>query len=322
MYNEKASNKIKKSDDKDNNINDQNEIIRFEKRIKELEYLLEEKDNIIQFLIYKREEFFNRNQIEYIDSIELLYSKHYEWTTIPSDINTLIIKGNVQPNNKMEYINDKIEYINEFKILRNEKPENIIEEKDKLVNLFQPKEPLKTEYNHELFIQIINEIEILKVEKPDNQIEYIDSIELLYSKHGWTTIPSDYNTFTIKRQEKAQTNSKIEYTNEFELLGQEKLENVIEERDQLVILSQFSFELSGREKIISIIFISFDQNIISSFICKNTDIFNSLENKFYEKYSEYKNLDNIFISNGRKIDKNKSLDENKIKNNDIITIFN
>jgi len=50
--------------------------------------------------------------------------------------------------------------------------------------------------------------------------------------------------------------------------------------------------------------------------------FNSLENKFYEKYSEYKDLDNIFISNGRKIDKNKSLDENKIKNNDIITIFN
>ena len=70
------------------------------------------------------------------------------------------------------------------------------------------------------------------------------------------------------------------------------------------------------------IFISSDQNIISSFICKNTDIFKFIENRFYEKYSEYKDLDNNFISNGRKIDKNKSLDENKIKNNDIITIFN
>ena len=72
----------------------------------------------------------------------------------------------------------------------------------------------------------------------------------------------------------------------------------------------------------SIIFISSDQNIISSFICKSTDIFNILENKFYEKYSEYKDLDNIFILNGRKINKNRSIDENKINNNDIITIFN
>ena len=72
----------------------------------------------------------------------------------------------------------------------------------------------------------------------------------------------------------------------------------------------------------SIIFISSDQNIISSLICKNTDNFKFIENKFYEKYSEYKGLDNIFILNGRKIDKNKSLDENEIKNDDIIIIIN
>ena len=70
------------------------------------------------------------------------------------------------------------------------------------------------------------------------------------------------------------------------------------------------------------IFISSDENIIFSLICKNTDIFKFIENKFYEKYSEYKGLDNIFISNGRKINRNKSLDGNKIKNNDIITFFN
>ena len=87
-------------------------------------------------------------------------------------------------------------------------------------------------------------------------------------------------------------------------------------------ISQFSFEFSPGEKIMTIIFTSFDENIISSFICKNTDIFSFIENKFYEKYSEYKGLNNTFISNERKIDKNKSLDENKIKNNDIITIFN
>jgi len=87
-------------------------------------------------------------------------------------------------------------------------------------------------------------------------------------------------------------------------------------------ISQFHFKFSPIEKIISIIFTSLDQNIICPFICKNTDIFKFIENKLYENYLEYKGLDNIFISNGRKIDKNKSLDENKIKNNDIITIFN
>ena len=87
-------------------------------------------------------------------------------------------------------------------------------------------------------------------------------------------------------------------------------------------ISQFPFEFSPGEKIMSIIFISSNKNIISSFICKNTDIFKFLEDKFYENYSEYKGLDNIFIINGRKIDRNKTLDENKIKNNDIITIFN
>jgi len=99
-----------------------------------------------------------------------------------------------------------------------------------------------------------------------------------------------------------------------------KKEKIIKEYE--LKISQFPFEFSPGEKIISIIFISFDQNIISSFLCKNTDIFKVLENKFYERYSEYKDLDNIFISNGRNINRNKSLDENKIKNNDIITIYN
>ena len=121
----------------------------------------------------------------------------------------------------------------------------------------------------------------------------------------------------------------IEYNKIKEKLNQMDSESKeqINKREKLIKeyelkISKFPFEFSPGEKIMSIIFISFDQNIISSFICKNTDNFKLLENKFYEKHSEYKDLDNIFILNGRKINKNKSLDENKIKNNDIITILN
>ena len=122
---------------------------------------------------------------------------------------------------------------------------------------------------------------------------------------------------------------KIKYNNLFNKLNLTNLElkEQINKKEKIIKeyelkISQFPFEILPGEKIMSIIFTSFDQNIISSFICKNTDIFNVLERKFYEKYSEYKGLDGFFVSNGRKIKKNKSLDENKIKHNDIITIAN
>ena len=86
--------------------------------------------------------------------------------------------------------------------------------------------------------------------------------------------------------------------------------------------SQFPFDFESGEKILTIIFITFDESIIFPIMCKNTDMFYTIEKKFYQKYSEYKDLDNYFISNGEKINKNKSLDENNIKNNDIITILN
>ena len=86
--------------------------------------------------------------------------------------------------------------------------------------------------------------------------------------------------------------------------------------------SQFPLDFLPGEKIMTIIFITFDESIIFPIICKNTDMFYIVEKKFYQKFSEYNDFDNYFISNGEKINKNKSLDENNIKNNDIITIFN
>ena len=101
----------------------------------------------------------------------------------------------------------------------------------------------------------------------------------------------------------------------------------IKEKDKIIKkyeskISQFPFELSFGEKIMSIIIMSSDENIVFPILCKNTDIFSYVENKFYEKYPEYKNFDNYFILNGKRINKNRNLDENKIKNNDIIIIFN
>ena len=101
-----------------------------------------------------------------------------------------------------------------------------------------------------------------------------------------------------------------------QLLAQK--EKIIEELR--LKLSKSSLELSGREKLISIIFTSTDKKFLHSVICKNTDIFYNLELKLYQKYKEYSKLENYFTINERKINKTKNLEFNKIKDNDIIIL--
>ena len=85
-------------------------------------------------------------------------------------------------------------------------------------------------------------------------------------------------------------------------------------------LSRYPFELSKGEKLISVIFTSSDQNMFYSIICKNTQKFTELEEKLYNDYPEYSKSNNYFIINGNRVNKNKSLDENKIRNSDIIIL--
>jgi hypothetical protein len=80
---------------------------------------------------------------------------------------------------------------------------------------------------------------------------------------------------------------------------------------------------SPGEKLISIKFVSVDQNIKNfKLIVKNTDKFSKLEDILYEKYPNYKDTENYFIVNGKRINRNRTLEENKIKNNDILMLNN
>ena len=76
-----------------------------------------------------------------------------------------------------------VQCVGELEILKDQKPENVVEERDSLVILSAPKEPLKPEYIDEIIfngeirpeneIQIIDQMEVLKTEKPENIIENI-----------------------------------------------------------------------------------------------------------------------------------------------------
>jgi len=84
--------------------------------------------------------------------------------------------------------------------------------------------------------------------------------------------------------------------------------------------SRFPFELGENEELMSVIFISSNQKIHYSIICKNTDQFTKIETQLYKEYPEYGNLENYFVVKGNKINKYKSLKDNNIKNSDIITL--
>ena len=62
-----------------------------------------------------------------------------------------------------------------------------------------------------------------------------------------------------------------------------------------------------------------DQNIDLPIIIKNTEHFSKIEQILYEKNNNME-ADYYFLVNGNKINRMKTLEENKIKNNDILTL--
>ena len=96
--------------------------------------------------------------------------------------------------------------------------------------------------------------------------------------------------------------------------------NDIKELENEIKLFKSYCKFSGEDKLISIKFISVDQEINFNIVAKNTDIFSKLETMLYEKYPKYVDSVNFFLVNGNRINNHRSLKDNKIKNNDVITL--
>ena len=58
-----------------------------------------------------------------------------------------------------------------------------------------------------------------------------------------------------------------------------------------------------------------------SMTCKNTELFVRLEERLYEDFPQFKKVETIFMIDARRILRFQTLDENKIKRNDIISLF-
>ena len=106
-----------------------------------------------------------------------------------------------------------------------------------------------------------------------------------------------------------------------------ELQNIIKEKiDEINVLkSKLSDSnidnIQPGEKIIAIGFTSSDQTIQNFFRpCKDSDLFVRLEEKLYDEYPQYKDVETYFLVNGRKILRFKSMKENNLKNGQVIML--
>ena len=123
-----------------------------------------------------------------------------------------------------------------------------------------------------------------------------------------------------KELEKAEEERKKQEENE-----RKKFLNYIEKTkkkfpyvEDMVIIKEGKVNIN---ELISLIIQSGDQSIQCIVICKKTEIFNNVINKVFEKNPVFKNYSNYFLCNGSIVYEYKSLEENKIKDEDAILLY-
>ena len=170
--------------------------------------------------------------------------------------------------------------------------------------------------------QKINELEKLLNEEKNKNKELNLKIKDLESNLIQVRNHNSELKIRIRNLEETYLNK----NNNRNIIEKEKLSEIINKNNIEINelrkkLSRYPFELLEGEKMISIIFNSGKQDIINfPIICKNTDIFVNIELKLYEKYPNYSENENFFTTSGKRINRYKSLENNKIENGSIILI--
>ena len=122
-----------------------------------------------------------------------------------------------------------------------------------------------------------------------------------------------------EEKEKIDNLNKKILENEIVSNDKSKTNNIIELENEIKLFRDY-YKFSSNEKLISLKFISGSQDIDYTLIAKNTEPFTKIEFMLYEKYPNYKDTENYFLVNGNRINRNRTLEENKIKNNDILAL--
>ena len=207
---------------------------------------------------------------------------------------------NVELNNSRDNLNEKDKIICDLNNQLNQLKSELLFEKNNITLLNNQLKKMNEELIFEKNLNNNYQLKISELSKSVN--EGREKIQLLFENAA-----SELKSF----------NNISNNLNEFKLKTEIDMKNK-EIKDLKNKISRYPFDLSEEEKIITITFISFDENIISSLLCKNTDKFSEIVKKFYDKYPDYKD-NNSFMINGNLISENINLAQENINNNTIIT---
>ena len=150
--------------------------------------------------------------------------------------------------------------------------------------------------------------------------QYESEIEELKKKLNEETIKKENEIEELKKQlnEEINKNKKTKKEN-CKLWQQNQMFKIIDEKLRYS-KENWKNELNPGETLLEINFIKKgkENDGCYKFSCKNNELFVRLEERFYKDYPELKEYDINFAINGQKIKRFKTIDENQIKNNDLI----
>ena len=213
-------------------------------------------------------------------------------------------------NSSIEHIINEIKEIEKYYSSKYNNLYTYIQIEKRIINLNASYEQLIQELkNNKIIEKNINDISE-KILKDNNSVK-IDKQESLIE---------ELKKELTEEKEKNKTLEKI-----IKESGKESILNTFIEKDKEIKelklkLSRYPFNLEEGEKLMTINFITPDQKLHHSVICKNTDEFHQIETQLYKSHPElFKNEVN-FISNGKKINRYETLEKNGIKNNEVIVL--
>ena len=198
--------------------------------------------------------------------------------------------------------------------------QNINSYKPKTINNQQINKDIIDE-NQKLIEELLNEVDKYKTE--NDQL-----------KAKITQLENDNNKLTneINKSKKIITelnkNQKDEQENQYVILSlkealKDKEKKISDLQTQLsnttnIKKSENSFNF---DDIIVVHFISMDQKINCPLKCLKTDTFAQVEEKLYQRYEEYRETNNNFLTNGKMVLRFKKIGENNIKDGDKINLI-
>ena len=268
------------------------------------------------------------------DTISNIKSKIQDKEGIPISQQKLLYNGhmmddkktlgdyNVQKESTIIFIYTNIsDKDNESSNLKSQSVINL-DKNNELNNLKTKNQNLENEKN-----KLNSELSIAKKEisELNKKIKELKNENILYLKEinrlKETNIKLENELKELKMGNNNQINSKNLNNEKDEALVSlvKKLE--IKDNEIKNLKSNKSLNLQPGEELLPIIFVSADQKIHYAFICKNTDKFSVIESKLYDIYPDYLESDNYFCVHGNKINRFKTIEQNKIKYSDIIMVI-